>query len=60
MTTSRRSFSPLSCRAFRSAHGQFASQKAIAASDTVAIASLHDLSGPIDVNGMPSHMCNNK
>lgn len=29
----------------------------MAASDGVAIASLHDLSGPLDAFGVPSHMC---
>jgi|SRR5580693_464288 urea transport system substrate-binding protein len=30
---------------------------ALAESDTVKVASLHDLSGAVDVYGVPSHMC---
>ena len=30
---------------------------ALAESDTVKVASLHDLSGAVDVYGIPSHMC---
>ncbi|WP_459603833.1 urea ABC transporter substrate-binding protein [Bradyrhizobium sp. 5.13L] len=31
--------------------------RAMAASDTVAIASLHDLTGPLDIYGVPSNLC---
>lgn len=57
MTLSRRSF--LHSAAAVSTLPIFGSLagSAIAASDSVAIASLHDLSGPLDAFGVPSHMC---
>lgn len=57
MTLSRRSF--LHSAAALSTMPIFGSlaDSAIAASDSVAIASLHDLSGPLDAFGVPSHMC---
>ncbi len=57
MTFSRRSF--LHSAAALSAMPIVSSLagSALAASDSVAIASLHDLSGPLDAFGVPSHMC---
>lgn len=58
MTMSRRMFlrSSAAMSAAAGLAGSFAGS-AVAQSDTIAIASLHDLSGPLDIYGVPSNLC---
>lgn len=57
MNISRRMFLHSSAAAAATLAGLFADHALSASSDSVAIASLHDLSGPLDIYGIPSNLC---
>ncbi|WP_179880076.1 urea ABC transporter substrate-binding protein [Bradyrhizobium ottawaense] len=57
MKLSRRTFLGTSAAISVASIAGALSDRAWAASDTVAIASLHDLSGPLDIYGVPSNLC---
>ncbi|MGY3034096.1 urea transport system substrate-binding protein [Bradyrhizobium sp. USDA 4354] len=57
MNLSRRTFLRSSAAVSAASMAGSFSSRAWAASDTVAIASLHDLSGPFDIYGAPSNLC---
>ncbi|MFB6464053.1 ABC transporter substrate-binding protein [Bradyrhizobium tunisiense] len=59
MKLSRRKFLDSSAALSAASLASSFTDRAVAASDAVAIASLHDLTGPLDIYGVPSNLCMN-